>query len=654
MGRLKKVEFCESGQACTTDAEYQWDLPYLPTTYPGVYQNTAGRLAAAFNSGTTVALSYDDSGAITRRDQWLQGVTGGFAAVTTRGADGRVLQADFTAPGLSPFSYQTSYDSLGRPVRATAGTSTLWSATNASDNTGAYNAFGAPTAATVDDGLVTKTWDYGVASGLLTGQSVSIPGAASPVIYQVGLFAYRGTQLTGYRDLLSNTTYAYWYSDTNRLVAARATPGGVSPLSQSGLTCVGFAKDDNHFGPGPSFGNIEVVRESSATPATKYYGYSGTNIEPGNAGGVQAGPDAPTSVGLTGLTYDVYGRVASKGGGTELFAYDLAGRLISVSRSAGASEALGYDPFGQLLSRQSAAGTTFYVGRIATVVQGGGGLQVDVHVSPAGERIASVRIGSAPRTLFLHRDRLTSVVATTLAGGVAGASYRYSPHGQTEIANEPGDSASELGYAGALKLSGGLLWMGARVYDPVLKIFLQPDPLAPFNYTYAGGDPINRWDPSGMLDLQCFADAGACRGPFPPSDDWNAVFIWRDTERSPTVVTAPFLESEERDPDQPPPTLGPASDGIPWIDWFNFMGSGSPGTPGINPGALTPASGGKYTGKVIKVTLPNGDTGIPMTRTKDATVRSMGIPAGTPAPFFYPPMAPNPQGMVDAWRLMGQ
>lgn len=66
---------------------------------------------------------------------------------------------------------------------------------------------------------------------------------------------------------------------------------------------------------------------------------------------------------------------------------------------------------------------------------------------------------------------------------------------------ESSNSASEIGYAGALKLTGGLLSMGARVYNPALKIWMQPDPLQPFKYDYADGDPVNRIDPAGLRAL---------------------------------------------------------------------------------------------------------------------------------------------------------
>lgn len=505
MGRMKSVQFCAAGGACTSDANLSWDLPLSNGT---PYANTAGRLGSTANPRTTIAFSYDDSGAMVRRDQWV-GNGLGFSFTSTRRADGQVTQSDFIPAaglGLQSLTTSTSFDSAARPVQVRAGTSTLWSATAGTDGTGAYTAFGALGTVQVDDGQVQQTWTRGVSSGLLTGQSVTIPGAANPVVYNVSGMTYRGLQLQGFTDTVNQTTQQYWYSNAGRLVASRARDSLTSVQKQ--LTCVGFATDDK-FGPGPSFGNIEVVKEGSGALETKDYAYSGSNVDPG-----PAGPDAPTTVGTTSLTYDAFGRVATRAGGAEAFAYDLAGRLVSVTRAAGGSETLAYDPFGRPASRTVNGQTTWYLGNLATVTGAGATLQADVHVAVNGTRVASVRVGASPRTQYLHRDRLTSVVATTLAGGVRGASYRYTAHGALEAASgDAGDAASELGYAGALRLSGGLLLMGARVYDPGMRVFLQTDPLSPNDYTYAAGDPINKWDPTGMEPRE--APAGprkACRG----------------------------------------------------------------------------------------------------------------------------------------------
>ncbi len=74
-------------------------------------------------------------------------------------------------------------------------------------------------------------------------------------------------------------------------------------------------------------------------------------------------------------------------------------------------------------------------------------------------------------------------------------------HGALDAASgDSGDAASELGFTGALRLSGGLVLMGARVYSPALRVFMQPDPLYPFKYTYVSGDPVNLVDPTGMIE----------------------------------------------------------------------------------------------------------------------------------------------------------
>jgi RHS repeat-associated protein len=66
----------------------------------------------------------------------------------------------------------------------------------------------------------------------------------------------------------------------------------------------------------------------------------------------------------------------------------------------------------------------------------------------------------------------------------------------------PGDTRTA--YAGQIAEAGsGWYLLGARVYSPVLRRFLAPDPVSPFDdgginrYAYCNGDPINRIDPSG-------------------------------------------------------------------------------------------------------------------------------------------------------------
>nr|WP_324603494.1 RHS repeat-associated core domain-containing protein [Propionibacterium acidifaciens] len=85
----------------------------------------------------------------------------------------------------------------------------------------------------------------------------------------------------------------------------------------------------------------------------------------------------------------------------------------------------------------------------------------------------------------------------------------------------------------------GMEWMGARVYDPATAGFLSPDPLPPVlgagwaanPYSYAGNDPVNLSDPTGLhpltdADMNAWRDAHktglAAAGDW-VSDNWEYI-----------------------------------------------------------------------------------------------------------------------------------
>jgi hypothetical protein len=97
-------------------------------------------------------------------------------------------------------------------------------------------------------------------------------------------------------------------------------------------------------------------------------------------------------------------------------------------------------------------------------------------------RIASVRskkVGTTypvSQTLYYYRDRQGSVVATSTAGGAIGVKLRYGPYGALEkvvgataVNGDPCPTSTtstcpELGYTGALRLTGSLVYLNVRVY----------------------------------------------------------------------------------------------------------------------------------------------------------------------------------------------
>jgi RHS repeat-associated protein len=201
-----------------------------------------------------------------------------------------------------------------------------------------------------------------------------------------------------------------------------------------------------------------------------------------------------------------------------------------------------------LLIRQEGTAVTFYVGDLATVTatlppgcQWGGctvdasTIRVDGHVTLSATRIASVQSTSSAvgRTLYYYRDRQGSVIATSFGGGGLGVRLRYSPYGLLEkvdgaAAGDPQCRASpgcpELGYTGALRLSGARVYLQTRVYDPEIRQFITADSVDAVRYGYVRGDPANHVDPDGRMSRADASLGGAGSGWGAPSDDKDYLF----------------------------------------------------------------------------------------------------------------------------------
>ena len=122
---------------------------------------------------------------------------------------------------------------------------------------------------------------------------------------------------------------------------------------------------------------------------------------------------------------------------------------------------------------------------------------------------------------YWHKDHLGSLVATTDHTGAVTARYEYDPFGKRRTASGQYDAAGNLivdwsnttnngdqrGYTGHEQLDDvGIIHMNGRIYDPLLGVFMQPDPLIQdqfnlqnFNrYGYCYNNPMTCTDPSGM------------------------------------------------------------------------------------------------------------------------------------------------------------
>ena len=191
--------------------------------------------------------------------------------------------------------------------------------------------------------------------------------------------------------------------------------------------------------------------------------------------------------------------------------FDALDRLTSAYAGGGTTTYLAYDALDRLASIQVGAG-----GPLRRPIWNGDEL--------AGERTGADPIiwgngpDGAPVTgadftggvwrgeTGYRTDERGSLIGETGAAGLVRA-YAYDAWGR-----ETGPHPGLTGYAGGIALPGaGLTHFRARAYDPGTGRWVSADPIGVAGginlYGYAGGDPVNRVDPSG---LQSTCGAASC------------------------------------------------------------------------------------------------------------------------------------------------
>jgi RHS repeat-associated protein len=281
-------------------------------------------------------------------------------------------------------------------------------------------------------------------------------------------------RLTGYTNFNGSST-GYAYDNADRLTGVtNYDPAGTMISAQS------FVLD----------GNGNRVDEQ----------YSG----PYRGGAGLAGQDAVhvsnrlTEIDGQPITHDDEGRLLSRGDRAP-FTFNDRGQLI------GADDAVSYlyDGGGNRLQVIRDGRITYYIydGAGTVIAEADANKTITRYYIHGATLLAMEEAGG--NQYCYHSDAIGNTVAVSDPTGSLVNRYSYSPFGLELLrAEQLSQPFRYVGAYGVMTEPSGLLYMRARYYDPDTGRFLSEDPLGLEGgvnlYVYAGNNPVNYSDPSGL------------------------------------------------------------------------------------------------------------------------------------------------------------
>jgi len=212
-------------------------------------------------------------------------------------------------------------------------------------------------------------------------------------------------------------------------------------------------------------------------------------------GAGSAGPHAVTSAGGNSYSYDANGNMT--GGAGRSLTWNVDNMLAAVSYQ-GTTTQYTYDGGeGRIKKVVGGSDVTRYFG----MVEEHNGTLIKYY--SVGDLLVARKVQGDSREWY-HSDRLGSITMMTNASGNKIKGYDYTPFG--EFAGQSGNSDNDTTYTGhRYDAESGLIYMGARYYDPELGRFISPDiiipdpgnPQALNRYSYVYNNPVNNTDPTG-------------------------------------------------------------------------------------------------------------------------------------------------------------
>lgn len=290
-------------------------------------------------------------------------------------------------------------------------------------------------------------------------------------------------------DLLTGHKEDFTYDTMNRLTAWNISKDNISQASNS--------IDYN-----PTTGTITTKSDVGFT-----FGYGEENGKPHALTSLSGKPDRIPNSAQT-VTYTDFKKVKNISLGSKSLVLDYG---VDEQRRKG------------VFKDGSATFTRYYSGNYEEEVDSSGKVK-KIHYVSGGDGLVGIYINDDGNNRFYstYCDYQGSLLVLTDMNGVVKERYAYDPWGNRRNPASWKDTETrtkfivDRGYTLHEHLDGfGLINMNGRVYDPLLGMFLSPDPYvqAPGNwlnynrYGYCYGNPLLYTDPSGELLLELIAGA---------------------------------------------------------------------------------------------------------------------------------------------------
>lgn len=217
--------------------------------------------------------------------------------------------------------------------------------------------------------------------------------------------------------------------------------------------------------------------------------------------------------GADSYTWDDNGHLVAKSGAdAAAYAWDFDHRLVRVTKADGTVVTHAYNADGNRVRTEVTPATgpptvVEYVveasGTLSQVVAELEGASVSAYFVRGDDLLAVIRPAG---TRFFHADGLGSIRALTDESGGVTDTYAFTASGEL-LAHTGSDPNAYLFAGEVLDANSGFYYLRARWMDPAVGRFLSADPfpglifepLTLHKYLYAGADPVDRLDPSGLV-----------------------------------------------------------------------------------------------------------------------------------------------------------